>query len=140
MVAALPDDISERELKKTFDKFGEIGDCFVPRFRDSQRGRGFAFVRFYEKRDRDDCLEEMERKPLKIDGRELRAEAAKERPKPGGPGWEPTGRRPPLDYREERRRGDRYDDRRRDRDRYSDRSRRRSRSRSRSPRRDRYRR
>merc|ERR1712071_675802 len=49
MVAALPDDITERELKKLFEKFGEIGDVFVPRFRDSNRGRGFAFVRFFEK-------------------------------------------------------------------------------------------
>merc|ERR1711881_66294 len=74
MVAALPDDISERELKQTFEKYGEIGDCFVPRFRDSNRGRGFAFVRFCSERDRDDCVDESERKTITLGGRDLRIE------------------------------------------------------------------
>lgn len=142
MVAALPDDISERELKKLFEKFGEIGDVFVPRFRDSNRGRGFAFVRFAEKRDRDDCIDELERHPLEMAGKTLRAEPAKDRPRPGGDGWLAEGKRPPTDPREDRRRRSRSRDRgghsrrrsrSRSRDRYS--SRRRSRSRSRDRRR-----
>jgi len=128
MVAALPDDISERELKKQFEKFGEIGDCFVPRFRDSNRGRGFAFVRFCEKRDRDDCVDDLERRPMEMCGKTLRVEKAKDRPVPGGEGWLPEGKRPPTDPRYERRRS-----RSRSRDR-----RYRSRSRDRGSRRDRY--
>jgi len=142
MVAALPDDVTERELKKLFEKFGEIGDVFVPRFRDSNRGRGFAFVRFFEKRDRDDCIDELERNPMDLAGKTLRAEPAKDRPRPGGEGWLAEGKRPPLDPREDRRRRrsrsrsrDRYRSRR-SRSRSRDRYRRRSRSRSR----DRYRR
>jgi len=143
MVAALPDDITERELKKLFEKFGEIGDVFVPRFRDSNRGRGFAFVRFFEKRDRDECIDELERHPLEMAGKTLRAEPAKDRPRPGGDGWLADGKRPPLDPRDDRRR---YRSRSRSRDR-SYRSSRRDRSRSRdrgsrrrSRSRDRYRR
>jgi len=145
MVAALPDDITERELKKLFEKFGEIGDVFVPRFRDSNRGRGFAFVRFFEKRDRDECIDELERHPLEMAGKTLRAEPAKDRPRPGGDGWLADGKRPPLDPRDERR-GGRYRSRSRSRDRghrssRRDRSRSRDRgSRRRSRSRDRYRR
>jgi len=128
MVAALPDDITERELKKLFEKFGEIGDVFVPRFRDSNRGRGFAFVRFFEKRDRDECIDELERHPLEMAGKTLRAEPAKDRPRPGGDGWLADGKRPPMDPRDERRGGRRSRSRSRDR---GHRSSRRDRSRSR---------
>jgi len=51
MVNALPDDCNEEQLREKFDKFGEIGDCFVPKYRDSGRCRGFGFVRFVEKSD-----------------------------------------------------------------------------------------
>ena len=51
MVNGLPDECCEDDLRKHFDQFGEIGDCFVPKFRDTGRCRGFGFVRFVEKAD-----------------------------------------------------------------------------------------
>ena len=34
-----------------FEKFGDVGDVFIPTDRESGRPRGFAFVRFIHKRD-----------------------------------------------------------------------------------------
>ena len=34
-----------------FEKFGDVGDVFIPTDRESGRPRGFAFVRFYNKKD-----------------------------------------------------------------------------------------
>ena len=36
-----------------FDRYGKIGDVFIPRDRQTGRSRGFAFVRFAEERDAD---------------------------------------------------------------------------------------
>ena len=33
-------------LKEAFNKFGEIGDVYIPRDRNTGEGRGFGFVRF----------------------------------------------------------------------------------------------
>jgi len=34
-----------------FEKYGDVGDVFLPTERETGRSRGFAFVRYYEKRD-----------------------------------------------------------------------------------------
>ena len=34
-----------------FEKYGEVGDVFIPSDRETGRTRGFAFVRFYDKKD-----------------------------------------------------------------------------------------
>ena len=34
-----------------FEKFGDVGDIYMPTERGTGRSRGFAFVRFYDKRD-----------------------------------------------------------------------------------------
>ena len=34
-----------------FEKFGDVGDVFIPTDRESGRPRGFAFVRFNNKKD-----------------------------------------------------------------------------------------
>jgi len=41
-----PDDV-----KEMFSRFGEIGDCYMPRDHVSKESRGFAFVRFRDRRD-----------------------------------------------------------------------------------------
>lgn len=95
------------------------GDIYIPRDRHTRESRGFAFVRFYDKRDAEDAMDQMDGRVL--DGRELRVQMAR------------YGR-PPSPHR---RGGGRYDRRRsRSRDRDSTR-RRRDRSRSRSISRDR---
>lgn len=142
-------------------RFGEIGDVYIPRARGTNESRGFAFVRFMQKRDAEDAIEGMEGKDFQ--GRDLRVQFAKQR-RPDNPrefysrsADDDRGGRGGYDDRgyDDRRGG--YDDRRgddrygggrdRERDRRDDyrrsrsparheRSRRHSRSRSRSPRRD----
>ena len=40
-----------QDLKEVFEKYGEVGDVFIPSDRETGRTRGFAFVRFYDKKD-----------------------------------------------------------------------------------------
>merc|ERR1712026_185571 len=115
VISGIPRDFKEDDLRDEFEKFGKIGDIFVPRDRYEGGNRGFGFVRFVEK------------DPLRLDGKEVKIEAARDRPKPGRPGWDPERARRDRDRRERRYRS-------RSRSRSRDR-RRRSRSRSR----DRYR-
>ena len=49
----LPNDVSIDEIKDVFGKFGEIGDVFLPKDRDTGDTRGFGFVRFVKKEDQD---------------------------------------------------------------------------------------
>ena len=49
----LPSDITENEIRDVFEKFGEIGDVFLPKERGSDRTRGFGYVRFVKKDDQD---------------------------------------------------------------------------------------
>jgi len=39
------------DLKPLFDKYGEVGDIYLPTERGTGRSRGFAFVRYYDRRD-----------------------------------------------------------------------------------------
>lgn len=141
-------------------RFGEIGDVYIPRARGTNESRGFAFVRFMQKRDAEEAIEAMEGKDFQ--GRDLRVQFAKQRrpdnPREyyarngggdedsrggdryddrarGGDRYDDRGRG--GDRYDDRRGGDRYDDRRGGGDRYGDRPRRHSRSRS--PRRDHHR-
>ena len=45
-----------------FKKFGDLGDIYIPRDRDTHESRGFAFVRFYEERDAEDAMDSMDGK------------------------------------------------------------------------------
>jgi len=47
----LPYRTHAEDLKPLFDRYGDVGDIFMPTERETGRPRGFAFVRFYEKRD-----------------------------------------------------------------------------------------
>ena len=40
-----------QDLLPLFEKYGDVGDVYIPLERGSGRSRGFAFVRFYDKRD-----------------------------------------------------------------------------------------
>ena len=63
------------ELKALFDKFGEIGDCYIPRYVPSMESKGYGFVRFLKQSDATDALEAMDGKD--IDGRALRVQEAR---------------------------------------------------------------
>lgn len=83
LVSDLPDDMTKREMEEKFDRYGKIGDIFLPRHRDHGRGRGFGFVRFYEKYAQEDCVAEAKKRGIKIDGRDLRIDFAHTRPPVG---------------------------------------------------------
>ncbi|XP_041364984.1 serine/arginine-rich splicing factor 2-like isoform X2 [Gigantopelta aegis] len=124
-------------LKRAFEKYGDVGDVYIPRDRFTRESRGFAFVRFYDKRDAEDAMDSMD--GAIFDGRELRVQTARY----GRPDTRRGG--PPRRYgggysrnnrdrsRSRSRSRDRRGDRRRRSDSRSRRSRSYSRSRSRSP-------
>ncbi|KAH8233935.1 hypothetical protein KR032_004172 [Drosophila birchii] len=63
------------DLRRVFERCGEVGDIYIPRDRYTRESRGFAFVRFYDKRDAEDALDAMDGRML--DGRELRVQMAR---------------------------------------------------------------
>ncbi|CAI2325456.1 unnamed protein product [Caenorhabditis sp. 36 PRJEB53466] len=63
------------DLRRTFERYGEIGDVHIPRDKYSRQSKGFGFVRFYERRDAEHALDRTDGKL--IDGRELRVTLAK---------------------------------------------------------------
>ncbi|CAM4788226.1 unnamed protein product [Rotaria magnacalcarata] len=63
------------DLRRCFEKFGSIGDIYIPRDQFSRSSRGYAFVRFSKKRDAQDALERMDGTDL--DGREIRVQFAR---------------------------------------------------------------
>lgn len=63
------------DLRRVFERCGDVGDIYIPRDRYTRESRGFAFVRFYDKRDAEDALEAMDGR--KLDGRELRVQMAR---------------------------------------------------------------
>lgn len=62
-------------LRKVFDKYGRVGDVYIPRDRYTKESRGFAFVRFLDKRDAEDAMDAMD--GALLDGRELRVQMAR---------------------------------------------------------------
>merc|ERR1711990_928470 len=144
MVSLKVDNLSYRTstetLRRKFERYGDVGDAYIPRDRHTGDSRGFGFVRFHDKRDASDAIKGMD--GYEMDGRELRVDYARhERPASfgGGRGGRDGGRdRGGRDRSRERRRS-RSNDRRSDRDRSNSRgrddksaSKSRSRSRSRS--------
>lgn len=63
------------DLRRVFERCGEVGDIYIPRDRHTRESRGFAFVRFFDKRDAQDALDAMDGRML--DGRELRVQMAR---------------------------------------------------------------
>ncbi|KAH8319016.1 hypothetical protein KR067_004096 [Drosophila pandora] len=78
------------DLRRVFERCGEVGDIYIPRDRYTRESRGFAFVRFYDKRDAEDALEAMDGRML--DGRELRVQMARYG-RPSSPTRSTSGRR-----------------------------------------------
>jgi len=117
MVSLKVDGLSHRstteDLENLFEKYGRIGDTYIPKDYRTKESRGFGFVRFYSKNDAEDAIDALDGR--KYDGRELSVQYARyDRP----------------DERRDRRGGGR--DRDRDRRGYRSRSRERERSRERS--------
>jgi splicing factor, arginine/serine-rich 2 len=62
-------------LRRVFEKYGDVGDVYIPRDPYTQESRGFAFVRYYDDRDADDAIDALN--GTLLDGRELRVQLAK---------------------------------------------------------------
>ena len=79
MVSLKVDNLTYRttpeDLRRAFEKYGEVGDVYIPRDRFSRESRGFAFVRYYDKRDAEDAMDSLD--GAIMDGRELRVQMAK---------------------------------------------------------------
>ena len=60
MVSLKVDNISYRttsdELLRYFEKYGRVGDIYIPRDPRSRESRGFAFVRFNNRHDAEVCF------------------------------------------------------------------------------------
>merc|ERR1711972_608061 len=69
----LPDDVTLDEIRDVFEKYGEIGDIFLPKDRDTGRTRGFGFVRFVKKDDREYCLDQC-KDGVKVAGAQTKVE------------------------------------------------------------------
>eukprot|EP00638_Chattonella_subsalsa_P005762 CAMPEP_0117749050 /NCGR_PEP_ID=MMETSP0947-20121206/9511_1 /TAXON_ID=44440 /ORGANISM="Chattonella subsalsa, Strain CCMP2191" /LENGTH=217 /DNA_ID=CAMNT_0005566891 /DNA_START=143 /DNA_END=797 /DNA_ORIENTATION=- len=117
------DNISYRcgveELRRLFDRYGDIGDVYIPRDIRTNESRGFGFVRFFDRRDAEDAMDAMDREV--VDGRELRVQfAERDRPRnprqyftdrySGPPPRSRGGRYDDYGYDNRRRGGGRYDD------------------------------
>ena len=64
-------------LKDKFSAYGDVGDVYIPRSHGSSDPRGFAFVRFLDKKDAEDAMTGLD--GAEIDGREIRIQEAKQR-------------------------------------------------------------
>lgn len=127
MVSLKVDNLTYRtrieHLEPLFSKYGKVGDIYIPRNYRTQESRGFAFVRYYDRRDAEDAMERLDGKEL--DGREIRVSKAMHGRPDGAAG-------PPR--RRDRSRSRSRSPRRRSKSRSRSRGRDYDRSRSRSPR------
>lgn len=76
------------DLEHLFSKYGRVGDVYIPRDRFTKESRGFAFVRFYEKRDAEEAMDDLHGEIF--EDRELRVQKAK---------YGRPSRPPPYNYR-----------------------------------------
>jgi len=79
MVSLKVDNLTYRtnpdDLKRAFEKYGDVGDVYIPRDRHTRESRGFAFVRYYDRRDAEDAMDALD--GAIMDGRELKVHMAK---------------------------------------------------------------
>eukprot|EP00933_Yihiella_yeosuensis_P057630 TRINITY_DN5759_c0_g1_i1.p1 TRINITY_DN5759_c0_g1~~TRINITY_DN5759_c0_g1_i1.p1 ORF type:complete len:187 (+),score=26.37 TRINITY_DN5759_c0_g1_i1:175-735(+) len=53
-------DTRKEEVWELFERCGKIGDVYLPREHSTQQNRGFAFVRFHEKKDAEMAVQDMD--------------------------------------------------------------------------------
>lgn len=83
-VGGLSWDTDETELRRAFERFGELDDVKVITDRETGRSRGFGFVGFNDSKAADTAIAEMDGTDL--DGRTIRVNEAQERQPRGGRG------------------------------------------------------
>lgn len=79
MVSLKVDGLSHRcsaeDLEGLFDRYGKIGDCYIPKDFRTKESRGFGFVRYFSKNDAEDAIDALDGR--KYDGRELSVQYAR---------------------------------------------------------------
>ncbi len=78
-VGNLPYNITEDDLKRAFEEFGEVTRVSVITDNQSGRSKGFAFVEMADNADMDSAITSMDGKDFM--GRTLRVNQARPRPK-----------------------------------------------------------
>ena len=73
----IPFQATIESLTELFEKYGEVGDVYIPRHFGSTEPKGFAFVRFAKQADGEDAMESLNGK--EIDGRNLRVQVARQK-------------------------------------------------------------
>ena len=63
------------DLLPIFERYGRVGDIYIPRDRYSKESRGFAFVRYFDRLDAEDAMDRLD--GFKVDGREIRVQVAR---------------------------------------------------------------
>jgi len=74
------DDWEVQDIKDAFGKFGDVQDVYIPRDRNTQRPRGFAFVRYEKEDEALDAVDESGK--LEISGTPISISMAGKRPPP----------------------------------------------------------
>jgi len=69
-VGNLPFNAVAEDLLPLFEKYGDVGDIYFPLERGTGRSRGFAFVRYHDKRDCEDANDALNGRTY--DGRDLK--------------------------------------------------------------------
>ncbi|CAM9223610.1 unnamed protein product, partial [Heterosigma akashiwo] len=67
------------DIRYAFEKFGDVRDVYMPRDYQTGEPRGFCFVEFYDQRDAEDAVYDMD--GYRLDGREIGVQFARERRK-----------------------------------------------------------
>ncbi|OJJ48615.1 hypothetical protein ASPZODRAFT_130704 [Penicilliopsis zonata CBS 506.65] len=75
---------TDETLREGFEKFGSIQEAVVVKDRDTNRSRGFGFVRFATDEEADAAMQAMNNQ--EFDGRTIRVDKASERTGRGGDG------------------------------------------------------
>ena len=80
-VSNFPFSFGDEELRRAFEKFGNIKEIAIPTDRDSGRPRGFAFITFEEDNAVQPAIDEMNGQDL--GGRNLRVNRANSKTQEG---------------------------------------------------------
>mmetsp|Transcript_123799 Transcript_123799/g.214628 ORF Transcript_123799/g.214628 Transcript_123799/m.214628 type:complete len:167 (-) Transcript_123799:12-512(-) len=56
----MPEKWNKDDLTSLFEKYGEIGDIFIPRDRATGRDRPFGFVRYFKEDDAEEAIKELD--------------------------------------------------------------------------------
>lgn len=99
-------DTTPDDIRPHFERFGDITDVYIPKDHYTGQSRGFAFVRYSERRDAEDAVDAMDGK--EVNGREVSVQFARF----GRSDGPPRGRGGPRGGGRDRYHDRDYDDRR----------------------------